>query len=154
MFNKICIYCRGEYGIRTYLELKRYGIRVDMFGDKDPERQGYVLDDIYCKSYEKVLQEEKDIMLIVAITNPNKLIQHFKELGFVNVYDKDAAVEKLTVGKTPIEYTLIRDIEVLKKKQQEIVRGLYYKDISSTDEEVLDIVEEYHKRKAYESSRD
>jgi len=147
LFEKICIYGTGEYGIRTYQELKRHGVRIDMFGDKNPERWGYVLDDIYCKSYEDILLEDKDVLLIVAIAHPEKLIQQFKELGFNQVYDIDTALKKLTAGKGPVEDTCISDMDTLKQKQQGISKGLYHKEITTCDKDVYDIVGEYYKRK-------
>lgn len=96
----ICIYCLGEYGIRTYYKLKEAGVQVDYFGDQNDRKQGYVVDGVYCLSYKKVLQLDKDIStIIVAIKEPDELVTNFKNAGFRKVYDKDQAVKILCNGK-------------------------------------------------------
>lgn len=122
----ICIYCMGEYGLDTYFKLMEKGIKIDYFADGDPQKTGYALDGVYCKSYEELLSEDKNIFLIVAKKNPETLISQFKNQGFQNVYDKESAVRKLVIGKDlAIEKAPLRDVEMIKKIKQSIQAALY-----------------------------
>ena len=149
MSEKICIYCRGAYGVQTYFKLKQYGIKVSFFGDREKEKQGYVIDGIYCKSYEDVMNEDRDIFLIVAITNPADLIEHFKAAGFTKVFDIQSAFKELT--KESIQkIEPICNFEKLEEVKSEIYKGLYLGEENFKNIEVKNMILEYRIRKKLE----
>ena len=102
----ICIYCMGEYGLETYFKLRENGIKIDFFADGNPQKKGYALDGIYCKSYEELLCESKEIVLIVA---------------------KESAVKKLAANTRPaIKKEPLTDIELVKRMKKSIQEALYH----------------------------
>jgi len=83
----ICIYGCGECGIQTYLLLKEIDADVKLFGDRDSSKAGYVLDGLFCRTYDEVLREDRsNILLIVAIAQGDKIVSDFQKLGFKKVY--------------------------------------------------------------------
>lgn len=114
--TNICIYCLGELGVQAYYRLKQSGIRVDFFGDKDREKQGYVFEGLYCKSFEDVLEENRSTHIIVAIKNPDAIIEVFKKHGFYNVWTVEEAEQKLiSLGAVPKRELLrLEDIKAMK----------------------------------------
>ncbi len=144
----ICIYCMGDYGLETYFKLLEHGVKVDFFADRDPVKHDYALDGLYCKSYEELLEgDREEIIIIVAIKNPGALIAHFREKGFLHVYDKETAVRMLTnenVG-TPKKKEPIRDIELVKQMKADIQEGVY-RGGKTQQEELKGIMRDYRLR--------
>lgn len=153
MGSKICIYCRGTYGVLTYLTLKKCGIKVDFFGDRDPAKQGYVIDEVNCISYEEVLAQEKDILIIVAITNPDSLIDLFLENGFTNVISYKEYLNNL-VESNILRRKKITDMKVLEEMKGALYEGIYKNEICLRKDEISDIITEFRVRKqTYEHRR-
>ena len=127
MCNKhICIYCIGDYGLETYFKLREHGIKIDYFADRDPEKWGYALEGVYCRSYEELLYEDKEnCMLIVAIKNPETLIEKFRYAGFQQVYDKETAIKILVDEPIPKVIEPLRDIEQIKQMKEKIQKMIY-----------------------------
>ena len=85
--SNICIYGCGECGIQTYLLLREAGVNIDCFGDKDNSKAGYVVDGVFCKTYNEILlMDKKNFLLIVAIAQGEKLVDDFRRLGFAKVF--------------------------------------------------------------------
>ena len=123
MKRKICIYCAGVHGLRMYFRLKSCGIKVDFFGDREEKCQGYVVDDVFCKSYEEVLKEDKDTIIIVANVKSEKIVEGFRRLGFRHVWDEKNVLKRLSRRTHYIDNNLI-DIEFL-RREKERIRDLY-----------------------------
>ncbi len=144
----ICIYCMGDYGLETYFKLLENGVKVDFFADRDTVKNGYALDGLYCKSYEELLERDReDIIIIVAIKNPGALIAHFREKGFQYVYDKETAIRMLTdenVG-APEKKEPIRDIGLIKQMKADIQEGVY-RGRKTQQEEIKGILRDYRLR--------
>ena len=88
--KKICVYCLGEYGIETFYYLKRFSINVACFGDRDEKKHGYVFENICCISFEEVLKLDKSSwIVIVAIKEPERLVQGFKNQGISTISIKE-----------------------------------------------------------------
>lgn len=148
--KKICIYCMGEYGIQTYYKLKESGIRIDCFGDRDINKQGYVLDGLYCKSYEEVVKLDKEnTIIIVAIKYPQSLIQIFRNVGFKDVYDKESAM-KLLCGNSKIEIEPLNEINEICRLKNFVVSCYYNRviteDILSTNKCFEDMLKDFLRR--------
>ncbi len=85
--KQICIYCMGEYGLKTYFKLRSKGVFAICFGDSDIRKSGYALEGVYCYSYDEVKRlDKKETIVIVSIKKPRSLIEQFKNLGFKYVY--------------------------------------------------------------------
>lgn len=122
----VCIYCMGDYGLETYFNLLKNGVKADFFADRDSKKQGYALDGLYCKSYEELLQEDRgNVILIVAIKKPEMLISHFRQEGFGQVYDKETAVEVLVNENVPEKREPLRNIELIEQMKQDIQEMIY-----------------------------
>ncbi len=149
MKNKIiCIYCMGDYGLETYFKLLEKGVKADFFADRDSVKHGYALDGLYCKSYEELLQEEREkVILIVAIKKPEALISHFRQKGFPNVYDKETAVELLAGDKSPMKKEPLRKIEQIEQMKLEI-QELLYKNGKAMPGKMQEIMQDYEIRHA------
>ncbi len=150
------IYGAGEYGLFTYFKLREYGFEIDLFGDNNKDKQGYVIDNIICISYEAVLDMDLDTNIIVAIKNPKTIIANFKEKGFRNVYTKEEAIRLLLKR----DYNNIKeplcDLEKITAMKDLIQEGLYNSNGESEPYPILDkteiddikkLVLEYKKRK-------
>lgn len=149
MTNKIiCIYCMGDYGLETYFKLLEKGVKVNFFADRDSEKHGYALDGLYCKSYEELLREDREkVILIVAIKKPEALISHFKQEGFQEVFDKETAVEMLTGDKLLMKKEPLRKIEQIENLKLEI-QELLYKNGKARTGKMQAIMQDYEIRHA------
>lgn len=130
----------------TYLTLKKCGIKVDFFGDRDSRKQGYVIDDVYCISYEEVVEQEKDILIIVAITTPDAIISLFKEKGFTNVISYKEYLYKLAESNL-LHRDKITDMKKLEKMKKMLYDGLYQEEMCFEETEISDIITEFKVRK-------
>lgn len=122
----ICIYGMGDYGLETYFRLKKLGVKIDFFADRNSEKRGYALEGVYCRSYEELLCEDKNnCFLIVAVKNPDRLIIEFKQQGFDEVYNKETAVKILGNRMTGGETESLRDIEKIEQMKNDIQALVY-----------------------------
>ncbi len=84
--KELCIYCRGDYALRAYFQLREGGIPVACFADKDENKQGYVIDGVCCISYEEFLQKDREkTIVLVCKQHPEQLMSAFKKRGFLHV---------------------------------------------------------------------
>ncbi len=151
----ICIYCMGDYGLETYFKLKERGVKIDFFADRDPEKQGYALDHLYCISYEELLERDREeIIIIVAIKKPGVLIAHFREEGFQYVYDKETAVQMLTdeTSVAPKKKEPIRDVGLIERMKADIQETVY-RGGKTQQEELKEIMRDYRLRHAEEREK-
>ncbi|MBQ3513269.1 MAG: hypothetical protein IJA32_05650 [Lachnospiraceae bacterium] len=128
--NNICIYGLGAYGLRTYFFLKEYGIETMCFGDRDERKCGYALEGVECRNYDEVICYEKDKWtIIVAVENSERLIEHFRNLGFQfclsfkqmirELQEKDISYQKKI-------YSPITDLDKIKKYKKNLEYVLTY----------------------------
>lgn len=84
--ESIGIYGCGECGIQTWLFLNEHGIKINFFGDRNKGKQGYVIDGLFCISYDQLLQlDRNDTVLIVAIAQGEGICVGFRDMGFKKV---------------------------------------------------------------------
>lgn len=147
----VCIYGVGRYGISTYYKLGRRGINIICFGDRNVQKQGYIVKDIRCIPFENVLELDKSkTIIVVAIKQNNaQLVDMFREKGFRYVCSyndiKDGADEKILLTKR---------CQIKKEKEyleQVMLTGEIY-DESCIGDNIKEIAEALIKRGKYESS--
>lgn len=147
----VCIYGVGRYGITTYYKLVRRRVNIICFGDQNAQKQGYIVKDIRCIPFEKVLELDKNkTVIVVAIKQNNaQLVNTFREKGFRYVCSynniKDKADEKIPLTKR---------CQIKKEKEyleQVILTGEIY-DESCVGDYIKEIAEALIKRGKYESS--
>lgn len=151
----ICIYGCGECGIQTYLLLRENGIHINCFGDRNIDKQGYVIDDLLCRSYEEIIQMDKNILLIVAIAHEEQICSEFKNIGFKKVVYYKNIVTALTLDtpqKTGISDLL--DITHLRRLKQDIEKIVYDAQIPIGEKRdyMLHILESWESKKNYEDT--
>lgn len=144
--NKIVIYGLGDFGLETYFKLKEQGIEIDYFADRDPEKKGYVLDGLYCRTYDELLYENKSqCILIIAVQKFETLITEFRLEGFQNVYNKDTAIRLLLKTDKKSEIKPLQDIVFIKKLKRNIQEAIYYNK-RNVDNNLQNIVCDYFLR--------
>lgn len=136
----------GDYGLETYFKLKDSGVKINYFADRDPKKKGYALEGLYCGSYEELLRENREnCMVIVAVKNPEDLIEKFKQEGFRQVYDKETAI-KILSSKTVIKTEEpLKDIYRIEQMKENIQKLVYFHD-ENVYGEPEDIILDYRLR--------
>lgn len=150
--SMICIYGLGDYGLKTYFQLKENGVEINFFADRSREKHGYALEGTYCKSYEELMLESRECLIIVAIKNPESLIRGFRQEGFEHVYDREAAFN-LLVGEADKrlparERNCLKDIDKIIKMKESIQCVVYdhrLNENSLTDGILLDYIKRRNK---------
>ena len=141
--KRICIYGMGDYGLEIYFKLKKSGVKIDFFADRNFEKRGYALEGVYCRSYEELLCENlKKCLLIVAVKNPDRLIIEFKRQGFDEVYDKETAVKILGNRMIEGETEPLREIEKI-EQMKEAIRALVYSHKEICCQQIENIIVDY-----------
>lgn len=84
----ICIFCAGAYGIRLFYDLRSKLISVDCFSDNNPEKWGYLFENVYCIPPEKLLDIKDRTLVIVANETPDVVVEQLKSMGFPYVVTK------------------------------------------------------------------
>lgn len=124
--KRIVIYGLGDFGLETYFRLKECGINIAYFADQDQRKKGYVLDGLYCRSYEDLLSEDKTrCFVIVAVQRFETIITQFKSKGFQNVFDRESAVRLLVSQAVMPEMSPTQNIELIDKWKQDIQEAIY-----------------------------
>ena len=145
----VCIYGVGSYGISTYYKLVRRGINIICFGDRNTSKQGYVVKDINCIPFEKVLELDKDkTVIVVAIKQNNaQLVNTFREKGFryVSSYNniKDKADEKIPLTEQC-------QIEKEKEYLEHVILTGDMCDEACVSDDIKEMAEALRKRGKYE----
>lgn len=81
--KKICLYCMGSFGIRTFFFLYDRGIPVSYFGDNQKEKRGKSFRGVKCLSYDECIKlPTQDYRIIVCNKNPDSLVKAFSDAGF------------------------------------------------------------------------
>lgn len=146
----VCIYGVGRYGISTYYKLERRGVNIICFGDRDVQKQGYIVKDIRCIPFEKVLGLDKNkTVIVVAIKQNNaQLVDTFRKKGFRYVCSynniKDRGNEKKLLTDS---YHIKKEKEYL---EHVILTGDIY-DESYVGDDIKEMAEALIKRGKYES---
>lgn len=152
MTQKICIYGLGDYGLEIYFRLKVNSVQIDLFADRDKRKHGYVLEGKYCISYEELIHEDKNCLIIVAMKNPENMISKFKQEGFRLVYDKEKAFEILT-EKSEKNYASenkpLQDI-IMIEKVKENIQGAVYRGRWDSCYDLQDVLSDFVRRHAGE----
>lgn len=120
---ELCIYCLGEYGIRTYFRLRDYGINVSCFGDADEKKTGFVLDDVYCIPYEEFRKKNREkTIIIVCIKYPEKIMRMLREEGFIYVYSCQMLEKELKIRYRKIQCSdeTINKINIFREKLYQV----------------------------------
>ena len=147
----VCIYGVGMYGISTYYKLERRGVNIICFGDRNTSKQGYVVKDISCIPFEKVLELDKDkTVIVVAIKQNNaQLVSTFREKGFRYVCSYNNIKDKAD-GKIP----LTEQCQIKKEKEylEHVILTEDMCDESCVSDDIKEIAEALIKRGKYESS--
>lgn len=86
--KKIYIFGAGQYGIRVLYELKVREIQVDGFLDNNTEREGQRIQGVSCYMPEKVLQNNDDVAVIVAVRNCKTILAQLDKLHVGDVFLK------------------------------------------------------------------
>lgn len=86
--KKIYIFGAGQYGIRVLYELKVREIQVDGFLDNNTEREGQRIQGVSCYMPEKVLQNNDDMAVIVAVRNCKTILAQLDKLHVGDVFLK------------------------------------------------------------------
>lgn len=147
----VCIYGVGRYGISTYYKLERRGVNIICFGDRNVQKQGYVVKDIRCIPFEKVLELDKNkTVIVVAIKQNNaQLVDTFRKKGFRYVCSYNNIKDKAD-GKI----LLTEPCQIKNEKEyleHVILTGEIY-DESCIGDDIKEIAEALIKRGKYESS--
>lgn len=130
--EEICIYGCGECGIQTYLILKEKGIQIDFFGDLDNNKAGYVIDGLFCRTYDEILRLAKeDILLIVAIAHRKDLCIEFQQLGFKKVvyYANIKRAVHFNAERNNLKLSLM-DVDEIVEMKEKIEKYIYQENIS------------------------
>ncbi|UYZ34253.1 glycosyltransferase [Clostridium beijerinckii] len=139
--DRICIFCAGEYGVRLYQELRSKLIFVDWFSDNNPEKCGYLFDNIYCISPEKLKNEKEHVLVIVATRTPNEIVNQLKSQGFLYVTTKQE-LDKMLINTPPIKWiTALDSIENLDYSSEELLTL-----IGKFNQTIFDICKYYEDR--------
>lgn len=145
----VCIYGVGRYGISTYYKLVGRDLNIICFGDQNISKQGYVVKDISCIPFEKVLELDKDkTVIVVAIKQNNaQLVNTFREKGFRYVcgYNniKDKADEKIPLTEQC-------QIEKEKEYLEHVILTGDMCDESCVSDDIKEMAEALRKRGKYE----
>lgn len=126
MGKKICVYGAGKYGIHTYLRLKQIGVDVDFFADRNENKAGYAIDGKYCITYNKLVSlDKKNVVIIMGVNDHLSLIQHFKELGFGEVYRVDDYIKLNGCNSNPKLHYTIKDTTQLVEMKRVLADAIY-----------------------------
>lgn len=151
--KKIVIYGLGDYGLETYFRLKERGIKISCFADRNPQKRGYVLDELYCYSYEEVLHEDKEnSFLIIAIQKCEEIINEFKQMGFQNVYDGKTVIQILEAKKEKPQANCLLDIRLIEELKQNIQDAVYHNK-KEVHKDLENIVSDYIRRHKEQEKR-
>ncbi|MCR5254673.1 MAG: hypothetical protein K6D96_01970 [Acetatifactor sp.] len=116
--REVCVYGFGKNGVRTFWLLREYGCFEDCFADRDEYKQHIDIPGIRCISYEKLLEKDRNILLVVSIGDGKELVRSFKKLGFSNVCSLrqvEKALKKSKQKRFKKVYDINEAIELKKK---------------------------------------
>lgn len=87
--RRLCIFCAGVYGLRTYGALHAIDVIVDIFADNDVSKQEKtVVDDVDCISFDALAEIKNDTLVIVANKQSDTVVKQLKSAGFPFVIEK------------------------------------------------------------------
>ena len=150
----VCIYGMGRYGISTYYKLLKREINILCFGDQSIDKQGIVIQNIQCISFNEVLKLDKNkVVIIVAIkSNCRQVIRKFQESGFKFVCSYENL--KDTVCENNSMLLLSEDqIQAEKKYLEQSIFGFDPGDKLSVSAGIEQMVDALKKRGRYENIR-
>ncbi len=140
-YFRVCIYCAGEYGLKTYFALKSSGIKVALFGDRDESKQGYVLDDVECVSYHQLQRMDKrNLFVFICIKEFELLQEFFRQAGFSYVYSikdieemqKNGLINPYAQWDT-VDYAQKDKLQKVNQFREDFVR-VYYEGLDAVGE--------------------
>ena len=149
--DPVIIYGCGINGIHLYYRI-RNNCNIIAFADRSEIKQGYVLDGLRCISIDELMSLDRNIKIIVSIEHPEEAVCDLTELGFDNVLrlsDIDCKKESFNNDFAGIEY--------LSELKNMLEIGLAHTDndnVSISDADILEIVNDYKKRNINEHCRD
>lgn len=80
--KELCIFCAGRQGLRLYNELTKHSLPIKCFCDNNPEKTGYIIENIYCISLEQLKKIKDNILVIVANLHPKEILEQLLDLEF------------------------------------------------------------------------
>lgn len=119
--DRTCIFCAGEYGIRLYQELRSKLITIDGFADNNPQKWGYLFDNISCISPDQLKEEKERTLVIVATRTPTEILNQLQMQGYPYVTTKQE-IDKVLINIPPLKWiTALDDIEGLDYSSKEVL---------------------------------
>ncbi|MNC13872.1 putative glycosyltransferase EpsJ [compost metagenome] len=101
--DRICIFCAGEYGIRLYQELRSKLISIDCFSDNNPDKWGYLFDNITCVPPKELEEYKERTLVIVATRTPDEIVDQLRSLDFPYVVTKQE-IDGVLFGVQPVKW--------------------------------------------------
>jgi glycosyltransferase involved in cell wall biosynthesis len=119
--ERICIFSAGEYGVRLYHELRSKLINVHSFSDNNPQKWGYLFDNISCIPPQQLDEEKDRTLVIVANRSPAEIVKDLKSKGYPFVITKQE-LDGILIEVPPAKWlTALDDIEGIDYSSKEIL---------------------------------
>lgn len=119
--ENLCVFGAGEYGIQLYQELRSRMVTVHCFADNNPDKWGYLFDSVNCISPQNLLERKETILIIVAIQNPQSVVEQLRSAGFPFITTKQT-LDEILLAVPPIKWiTGLEDIEGIDYSSKESV---------------------------------
>lgn len=152
---KLCIYGAGKYGIEAYYQLKKMGIRTDVFSDRDKAKWGYALEGIFCIPPQELLQyDREETVLVIGVKSKMASIRdYFIEHGFSRVIGINEIIGCTNTEGNEKRQVAIRESSCLMALYRELCGMLYAQNEGKiSDDAVQQIADDYKKRKRVNES--
>lgn len=143
--DRVCLFGSGDYGIRLYRELRSKGIDVHFFSDNNPDKWGYLLENLYCIPPERLKEEKERVLVIVSTRDPKAIVEQLQSEGYPYIATRQEVEQLLSDVPTVQWMTALEDIEgldysskdvqLLIQRFNQIIYDIYryYEDRSNSD---------------------
>lgn len=119
--ENICIFGAGEYGIQLYQELRNKMVTVQCFADNNSDKWGYFFDSIDCIAPQRLLEKKETLLVIVAMQNPNAVVEQLRSADFPYITTKQA-LDEILLEVSPVKWiTSLENIEGIDYSSKEAV---------------------------------
>lgn len=86
--KEIAIFGAGQYGIRTYYELKSRLIDIKCFIDNSPNKVGTEIEGVPCIALNELKEKKEELLIIVACRIISPLVEQLQQAGFRYIISK------------------------------------------------------------------